>query len=397
MIMIAKLLKAVSNIFFVTVFFLLFFITGIVSADSSLVKLEDQLNDLVYNTSRSIVTIESINSVTKTEFDNSDNETVHSIISTGVILDTSGNILAAAPSIVNNDYLIVQYENKRIPARIIGIDYKTGVALLNVGKKVGEPVRIANKYGCAGQMVVALGNSYGIKASPSIGFCAGLRPDGNLQFTSTISSGTIGGGLFDLSGNLVGLITGGIGEARCSNVGLAVPSRKLKEIVYHLSKFGDRQAGYIGITSADIEFTPGIEITFPVQFARDTQQRNQIVNKGIMITDVVKLSPAANAGLRRGDLLISMNGLPLKSASDLRRNIRQYIPGSIIDFGFIRNNVPYIAPLQVGNVEFTSGCAFQDISGKSADNLNTDSLLNEIKILKQTLNNLESKLNNIKR
>ncbi len=396
MITVAKVLKTVSKSYLVTVFFLLFIISGAISAESSLVKFENQLNDLVYNASRSIVTIESIRSISQSMFNNSSNETVQSIISSGIIIDTSGNILAVAPSIVKHDYLMVHYENKVIPARIKGIDYNTGVALLNVGERIGKPVKMISKYGCAGQMVIALGNSYGIKASPTIGFCAGLRSDGTLQFSSTISSGTVGGGLFDLSGNLVGLITGGISEDHWAEAGLAVPSRELKKIFDYLNRFGDRQAGYIGITSADIEFTPGIEITFPVQFARNIPRRNQIINQGIMITEVVHLSPAANAGLKRGDVLISMNGLPLGSAAELRRNIRKFLPGSVIDFGFIRNNVPYIAPLQIGKVEYTSGIAFQGNSHNLAVSLNTDSLLNEIKTLKKTLNNLEFKLQNIK-
>lgn len=394
--MVAKVLKAVSKLCFATVFFLLFNISGTISADSSLVRFENQLNDLVYNASRSIVTIESIRSISQSKFNNSSNETVQSIISSGVIIDTLGNILAVAPSIVKHDYLMVHYENKVIPACIKGIDYNTGVALLNIGQRIGEPVKMISIYSCVGQMIVALGNSFGIKASPSIGFCAGLRPDGTLQFSSVISSGTIGGGLFDLSGNLVGLITGGISEDRWAEVGLAVPSRKLKKIIDYLSKFGDKQAGYIGITSADIEFTPGIQITFPVQFARNTPHKSQVIDQGIMITEVVHLSPAFNAGLQRGDVLISMNGSPLKSAAELKRSIRHYLPGTVIDFGFIRNNVPYIAPLQIGKVEYLSEVAFQGISHNSPTRMNTDSLLNEIKILKKTLNNLEIKLRNIK-
>lgn len=388
--------KTVSKLFFATVFFLTFTISNIDAADSSLVNLEDQFSNLVYNASRSIVTIESIKSITQSDFKNSGNETIHSIISSGVIIDTLGNILAAAPSVVNNDYLMVYYDNKVIPARIRGIDYNTGVALLSVNRKIGQPVKMISKYGCAGEMVVALGNSYGVKASPSIGFCAGLRPEGTLQFSSTISSGTIGGGLFDLSGNMVGLITGGIGGDRWAEVGLAVPSQELYKIVEHLINFGDRQAGYIGITSADIEFAPGIEITFPTQFARTTTQRNQTINQGIMITDIVPLSPAANAGLQRGDVLISMNGAPLKSALELRNSIKRFLPGSVIDFGFIRNNVPYIAPLQIGRVEFTAGAVFQSFPNQPYSSQNTDSLLNEINILKKTLNNLELKLRKIK-
>lgn len=396
MITATKEFKTVSKLFFATVFFLTFTISNIVVADSSLVNLEDQFNNLVYNASRSIVTVESIKSTTPSDFKNSGNETVHSIISSGVIIDTLGNILAAAPSIVKSDYIMVYHDNKVITARIRGIDYNTGVALLSIDRKIGQPVKMISKHGCAGQMIVALGNSYGVKASPSIGFCAGLRPDGTLQFSSTISSGTIGGGLFDLSGNMVGLITGGIGSESWAEVGLAVPSQELYKIVEHLINFGDRQAGYIGITSADIEFTPGIEITYPAQFARTTPHKNQTIKQGIMITEVVPLSPAANAGLLKGDVLISMNGVPLNSAAELRRTIRRSNPGSVIDLSFIRNNSPYIAPLQIGRVEFISAPGFQAISSQSTSGLNSDSLLNEIEILKKTLNNLELKLRNIK-
>ena len=379
------------------VFFLLFTVVNVGATDGSLATLENQLSDLIYRTSRSIVTMESIRTPRSGSATVENDETLQSLISSGIIFDSSGNILVAASSVINRDKLLVHFDNQAIPVRLVGIDYLTGLALVSAGKSLGNPVYLSSHHGCAGQLVVALGNAYGVRVSPTLGFCAGMRPDGSIQFSAMITSGTIGGGLFDLSGKLVGLITGGIGHDQWAEVGLAVPSTELIKIFKHLIKRGDRQAGYIGITSADIEITPGIEVTLPAHLVHSESQRYFIVDKAVMVTNVVPLSPAANAGLIKGDMLISLNGESLTSVVTLKSFVRHCQPGSVIDIGFVRNKMPYVAPLQVGKLKLSMFNSFQDLC--ESQPLQTSahkSLQKEIDSLKITLQALEKRLQNLR-
>lgn len=375
------------------VFFLGGLAAGVSAGDSSLIVLEDRFNDLVYRSSRSIVTLESvINS--RSGADRGMGETIHSLISSGVVVDSLGGILVAASSVVGRDRLSVHFENQVVPVNLVGIDYHTGLALVSAGRKLGEPMRLARQHGCAGQMVIAIGNAYGVRASPTIGFCAGLRPDGTLQFSAPISSGTVGGGLFDLSGCLVGVVIGGVGHDRWAEVGLAVPSPGLAKVIRYLYRHGDRQAGYIGITSADIEITPGLEVTLPARMVRTESQRYFVVERAVMITDVVPLSPAANAGLAKNDLLISLNGEAIVSAVALRSFVRQCRPGAMIDIGFVRNNVPLVAPLQIGKLRMAAFDSFQSADKEPV--YTTRSLQKEIDELKLSLRVLEKKLKGLR-
>ncbi len=366
------------------------------AADSSLTVLEDKLSELVFQASRSIVTIESVTYREDNHSSDQVGETVRRLISSGIVFDDEGHILTSAAAVTNRDRLNVWFEGQVHPADLVGIDYHTGLALVRVDGAVGVPVCYGQWQGCAGQMVIAVGNSYGIRASPSFGFCAGSKPDGTLQFSAHITSGTVGGGIFDLKGNLVGAITGGIGEGQFAEAGLAVHSADLQSVVSHLLEHGDRPAGFIGITAMDIDVSPGMEISFSSRMTLAAAPNRQVIDRGVMVTDVIRLSPAENTGLRKGDLLFSLNGELIKSASDLRCVVRKTTPGELIEIGFLRDRTPYVIPIQVGRVELTAFEGFDSQrTSSSVSSPLQDSLFHEIQQLKKTIYQLEAKLRSL--
>ncbi len=385
----SKAAKKITAVAFWTVFF-----SGVVSgADTSLFHLESGLNELIYQLSRSVVTVESSTPMSPTTLRGQGDETVQSLISSGIIYDLLGHILVAAPAVTGRERIVVHFGDEVIPARLRGIDHQTGLAVIHVNRRIGVPASFSNREGCAGQMVIAMGNSYGVPACPSLGFCAGFRPDGAIQFSSPITSGTVGGGVFDLSGNLVGLITGGIGFESRLEAGLAIPARKIPGIVRHILMQGDRPVGYIGITTADIEITPGIKLKPTNMLVNAEMSTNQLVERGVMVTAVVPSSPAAQAGLRKGDLVLSMNDSPLRSALDLRNRVRQTFPGTMIELGFIRNATPYRVRLEIGQLQSDSlQTSFTQPAVQYPRLDSEDSLRNEIESLKGALRRLEEQL-----
>lgn len=368
------------------------------AADSSLTSLESSLSELISDISRSIVTVETSRSVPGDMLEGAAAEAVHRLISSGTIIDSSGHILVAASTVAGYDRIIVSFADQQLPARLIGIDYHTGLALLAVDRPLGEPARFTARHTCVGQMVVAIGNAYGLQACPTLGFCAGSRPDGSMQFSAAITPGSIGGGVFDLSGRLLGVVIGGLGQGDQSETGLAVPAHQLSSTVYELLTGGDRVAGYIGITTTDIEISPGIELSASYQLASSGSRRQMIVDKGTIITQVLNQSPAAASGLRKGDLLFSINKTPISSAFELMDRVRLCPPGVAIELGFIRHHRAYYVKLNVGQRELaTIGDFAVGRQVGSRDSLSRDELSREVQRLKHSMMLLEKKFRRLDR
>ncbi len=361
------------------------------AADSTLAAMENSLSELIFRVSRSVVTVEASRPVGSNALSGDSGESLQQLISSGLVVDSSGHVLTAASSVVGFDHITVSIDNDIIPARVVGIDYQTGLALLRSDRPAGEPAVLSRQHGCAGKMIVALGNSMGVRACPSIGFCAGFRPDGMLQFTTTITPGSLGGGIFDLSGYLVGVIVDGLGDGRVAEAALAVPAHKLPTIMRYLSTRGDREAGYIGISTVDIEITPGLEISLPTRLASTTADHQQLLHRAALITDVVPSSAAERAGLRRGDLLFSINGSIIHSAWELMYMVQRQKPGAVMELGLIRNSQQRSARIHIGRRTISPGVVFRNPVDTTLGPASSSdqSILQRIENLRRELEDLE--------
>ncbi|MFH1688190.1 MAG: S1C family serine protease [bacterium] len=374
-------------------FLAVFFANLAAASDSSLAALESSLSSLIYDASNSVVTVEASRNVRGVPFSAGAGESVQQLISSGVVVDTGGYIVTAASSVAGFDHIFINYLANLIPARLVAIDYQTGLALLRSDHPAGVPAELSHQHGCAGQMVVAIGNSLGVRACPSLGFCAGFRPDGLMHFTTTITPGSIGGGVFDLSGRLLGMIVDGVGQGDLAQAAIAVPAHKLPLIVAYLRSRGNRPAGYIGITTADIEVSPGLQINLPYRLANAGASENQLIERATVVTEVVANSFASQAGLLPGDLLFSVNRAAIHSALELMEVVRRQIPGNTIELGLYRQNRPYIIEVRVGQRQLAppgrfSGAADVDWSGQT----NEDSLRRELQTLRQAIDAIEKRL-----
>jgi len=228
------------------------------AGETPLQQLESGLSDLVYRLSRSVVSIEATRAGSGFLPGTAD-QIIQTVVSTGLVIDSTGHILVNATSVVGFDQIQVSAEERSVPGVLEAVDYRQNIAILKSNLPVGEPVRFSEPGVCAGQMVLSVGNDYGLRVSPSIGFCAGSRDDGLLQFSVPIGPNSIGGGVFDLSGKLLGVIVGAPGDG--SRAATAVPSCRLPEIIKFLLTKGSRQAGFIGVATAQIEVSPPMDFT----------------------------------------------------------------------------------------------------------------------------------------
>lgn len=370
-----------------------FFTSSAIGAGGVLDSLETRLSGLIYDLSRSIVTVESSQPATPAGQPGRRDNTLLRLVSSGLIYDSSGHIVVAASSVAGRRSITVSFDNQILAARLKAVDYQTGIALLEVPVRLGRPVRLSTQLGCAGQMVVAMGNSFGLRASPSLGFCAGSRPDGRMQFSAVITPGSIGGGLFNLAGELLGVVTGALGDQNRIEAGLAVPAHRLGDIVRRLIEHGDCMAGYIGLTTAEIEITPPIQTNFGAQLASGTSQVGAPIGKGIVVTNIVPFSPAARSGLSKGDLIYGINGRPVASVTQLRTTVLRTSPNSVITLDLIRHNRPLTVSVTVGQRQLPqfpqARTSYNDQAGPIQP---SDSLLREIADLKRAVLRLERRL-----
>ena len=367
------------------------------AADSSLAPLESGLFKLISRLSQSVVTIEASKSQVEPSPLGPANLGIIKIIASGVVFDSLGHIIVAASSVTGCDKLYVVYGGFKISARLIGVDYQTGLALIKPARLIGRPVEALENYRCVGQLVIAVGNSYGLHASPSLGFCAGARNDGSLQFSAAITSGSIGGGLFDLSGRLIGAIIGGIGSSARTEAGLAVPASEIPAIVEHLIKYGDRRAGYLGITIGEIEISPPLEIGYAnSMISGQTSGFSRLVEQSAVITEVVQFSPAARARLRQGDLIISVNGEQIHSALEFVYRIKRARSGSVLRLELIRQNELIYTDVEVGSRNTAVNQRFRSSLGSIAKGKNSQKVIyQELETLKRAVRRLEQRLHSI--
>ena len=367
------------------------------AADSSLAPLERGLFKLISRLSQSVVTIEATKSQVEPSLLGAAGPGIVKVIASGVVFDSLGHIIIAASSVSGCDKLYVVYGGFKISARLIGIDYQTGLALIKPARPIGRPVEALENYRCAGQLVIAVGNCYGLHASPSLGFCAGARNDGSLQFSAAITSGSIGGGLFDLSGRLIGAIIGGIGSDTRTEAGLAVPASEIPAIVEHLIKYGDRRAGFLGITIGDIEISPPLEIgSANSMISGQTYGFSRLIEQSAVITEVVRFSPAASAGLRQGDLIISVNGEQIHSALEFAYRIKHARFGSILRLELIRQNELIYTDVIVGSRSADLNQRFGSSSGnKPEGKISQKHIHQELETLKKAVRRLEQQFHSI--
>lgn len=356
--------------------------------DRPLTSLESGMNDLIYNLSRSIVTIENYRTGQASAYGG--NDLMENLVSSGVICDSFGHVLVSASAVAEHERLFVNFENHRYPATLIAVDYLTDLALLLPNQRIGTPVQISNRLGCAGQMIVAMGHAFGLRAAPTIGFCAGLRPDGNMQFSASITSSSVGGGVFDLQGKLLGVIVGSMGQS--PDVTVAVPAHLLPSMIAHLLTHGDRQAGYIGVSTADIEITPGIELNPSITaFASSSQSGfGNLIDRGVVITYISPNSPAERAGLLRGDLIVGFRGQRIATAADLAKFVKLAPPGTVVELNYLRSNQVLTARVQVGQKTLSSPKI--DMPAYSPQEPTVDSLTKVLQYLKLEVSRLEQRI-----
>lgn len=308
-------------------------------------------------------------------------------LGSGVIVSPDGYILTNNHVVEGADELKVSLSDDReFIAKVIGADPKTDIAVIKVEAEKLPVVTLADSDIIrVGDVVFAVGNPLGVGQTVTMGIVSAKgRSVGILeevagyesfiQTDAAINMGNSGGALVDAKGRLVGINSAILSPSRGNiGIGFAVPINLASTVMHSLIETGSVTRGYLGVTSQTL--TP--DDAESLGLSRDI--------KGVTITDVYPGSPADKAGLKRGDVILSVNGKIVTALRDLRNFIAQMPPGSKVKVKISRDLKDREIEIALGKLdekpnELLTGVEVAPLSPEARRRLNVPARLNGVLI-----------------
>jgi serine protease Do len=264
----------------------------------------------------------------------------------GVIVDGDKGLIVTNSHVVRNadKITITLMGGKELIGEVLGMDEDTDIAVVKV--ESDEPL-IPASFGDSsklkvGQMVVAVGNPYGLNDTLTLGIISGLnrenvnlsRYEDFIQTDASINPGNSGGPLFNIRGEIIGINTAIINYAQ--SIGFSIPSNMVNRVVGQLIKYGEVQRGWLGV---------GIE---PV--SRETREKTHLQKgEGVLVNSVFEGDPAHKAGLLVGDIILKIAGTPVDSPSRMIRIIGSILPGQTVNLDILRQGKAQAVMVKLDN------------------------------------------------
>jgi Do/DeqQ family serine protease len=254
----------------------------------------------------------------------------------GVVIDAERGLVLTNNHVVRNAQRIgvALSDGRRIEAKFVGADPPTDLALLRITAQglVGLALEDSDKLEI-GDYVVAIGNPFGLGQTVTFGVISALGRSGLgiegyedfIQTDAAVNPGNSGGALVDIDGHLVGINTAIVGPAGGNiGIGFAIPSNMVRQVAEQLARAGKVNRGQLGISIQD---HPG---AMPTAMQAESPT-------GAMVAEVAPGSPADKAGLRRGGIIIAVDGRPIVSAGQLRARVGLIPVGQSVELEVLRD------------------------------------------------------------
>jgi len=256
-------------------------------------------------------------------------------LGSGVIVDAAKGYILTNQHVIDkaDEITVTLKDGRKLVAKPIGADPETDIAIIQVPPEnlVAVPFSDSDKLQ-VGDFVVAIGNPFGLGQTVTSGIVSGLGRTGLgiegyenfIQTDASINPGNSGGALVNLRGELVGINTAILAPSGGNvGIGFAIPINMARTVMRQLIQYGEVRRGVFGVVIQDL--TPDL-----------AQPLGLPARRGAVIVGVEKGSPAEKAGLQVGDLVVSVNGKQVRSASDLRNTIGLMRVGSTFSLKVIR-------------------------------------------------------------
>lgn len=292
-------------------------------------------------------------------------------LGSGVIVSPDGYILTNNHVVEGADELkVLLSDDRELVAKVIGADPKTDIAVIKVEAEKLPVVTLADSDNIrVGDIVFAVGNPLGVGQTVTMGIVSakgrsvGLLEEVSgyesfIQTDAAINMGNSGGALVDAKGRLVGINSAILSPSRGNiGIGFAVPTNLAATVMSGLIENGSVSRGYLGVSSQ----TLSPDDAEALGLSRNT--------KGVTVTDVTPDSPAAKAGLQRGDVILSINDKPVATLRDLRVLIAQTAPGAKVKLKMSRDGKEQITEVALGRLDEKPN---EILTGVEVDTLSPD-------------------------
>lgn len=262
----------------------------------------------------------------------------------GVIFDAEKGLIVTNSHVIRN-VLKIQVtfkDGSKVVGDVLGADEDTDLAVVQV--KSPEPlseVKFADSSKVRiGQLVVAVGNPYGLNDTTTFGIVSGLkrenvnlsRYEDFIQTDASINPGNSGGPLLNIKGEVIGINTAIINYAQ--SIGFSIPSNMVLHIVTQLVEHGEVHRGWLGVGIDPISE----EMAEKIKIRQGT---------GVIVNSVFEGDPAHLAGLKVGDIILKIGGAKIDSPNSLIRIIGTITPGQTINLDIIRDGEHKVVPVKL--------------------------------------------------
>lgn len=263
-------------------------------------------------------------------------------LGSGVIVSADGYIVTNAHVINQADEIIVALnDGRKTRAKIIGSDTDSDLAVIKIELDNLEPITFRTQPISIGDVTLAIGNPFGVGQTVTQGIIsatgrAGLGISSFEDFIQTdaaINPGNSGGALVDADGELIGINTVIYSRSGGSmGIGFAIPTSIIEQVMNALITNGKVSRGWLGIGIAPMTDSP---------VSLETSQ-------GVMVSQVWKDTPAYNAGLKVGDVIVSLNDTPTNDVNTLTGIVAKHAPNTVLTAKIIRDGEPQTLEVTLG-------------------------------------------------
>lgn len=255
-------------------------------------------------------------------------------LGSGVIMSAEGYVLTNNHVIEGADAIeVVLQDARRTSAQVIGTDPESDLAVLKIALDKLPVITLGNSDQLSvGDQVLAIGNPFGVGQTVTSGIVSALGRnqlgintfENFIQTDAAINPGNSGGALTDVNGHLMGINTAIYSRSGGSmGIGFAIPVSTARQVMESIVKTGQVVRGWIGVEPN--ELTPELAQTFGLP-----------TEEGVIVTGVLNSGPAAQAGIRPGDVITQVNGHPVQTVSELLTRIAALPPGQSVPFALQR-------------------------------------------------------------
>ncbi|HJM38646.1 MAG TPA: trypsin-like peptidase domain-containing protein [Planctomycetota bacterium] len=251
---------------------------------------------------------------------------------TGFVLDAMRGLVVTNNHVVGDSssrMRVTLHDGRQFYGDPVATDPQTDIAVVRIPEGVA---RRQLRWGSSDKMVpgswvMALGNPLGLTGTTSLGVVSGLNRELGLakdsyedflQHDAFIDHGSSGGPLLNMRGEVVGVNTaigGSLQRDAWQGISYAVPSRMARRVVADLIEHGKVRRGWLGVATSDLDFG-------------DARNQGMEVPGGAIVTKLVEDSPAAVAGMKKGDIVLELDSMRIRSAAHLRARVGTVAPGS---------------------------------------------------------------------